>query len=342
MIHEKVLIVCEESKYIQLYQTMFSEVISENVILLDKVFQKPVTRFQKIIFANKIKKITERFLPFLYWNRFQIISQINKINEKSLEPIYLIFLSPSLQKYYTKELIVRIRKKYPQIRIGLLFVDSVFVQQAANALELALDKEIFDVVYSFDEKDSEKYGFKYVDTPYSKYKGNKKKCRYDLYFCGSVKGRAKLLKNINDKLKNNVSCAWDVFSNKSTKQDEIEWIQTFTRCRDSLEVLPYSEVLERTMKARCILDIVQEGQNGNTVRYYEAICNDKKLLTNNRSVLTSKYYDSRYIQYFSEAEEIDMEWIKEPCEVKFGYQGEFSPEILISKFISECEKKSDK
>lgn len=342
MIHEKVLIVCEESKYIQLYQTMFSEVISENVILLDKVFQKSVTQFQKIIFANKIKKFTERFLPFLYWNRFQIISQINRIKEKRSEPIYLIFLSPSLQKYYTKELIVRIRKKYPQVRTGLLFVDSVFVQQAANALELALDKELFDEVYSFDKEDSEKYGFKHVDTPYSRYKENQKKCNYDLYFCGSVKGRAELLKSINDKLKNNVSCAWDVFSNKSTKQKEIECIQTFTCCRDSSEVLPYSEVLKRTMKARCILDIVQKGQNGNTVRYYEAICNDKKLLTNNRSVLTSKYYDPRYIQYFSEAEEIDMEWIKEPCEVKFGYQGEFSPEVLIRKFISECEKKNDK
>lgn len=342
MIHEKVLIICEESKYIQLYQTMFSEVISENVILLDKVFQKTVTQFEKIIFANKIKKIVGKFLPYLFWNRFQIISQINKINKKSEEPIYLIFLSPCLQKYYTKELLKRIKEKYPQVRTGLLFVDSVFVQQAANALELALDKELFDEVYSFDKKDSEKYGFKHVDTPYSRYKENQKKSMYDLYFCGSVKGRAELLKNINDKLKNDVSCSWDIFSNKSTNSKEIECIQTFTRCRDRSEVLPYSEVLERTMKAGCILDIVQKGQNGNTIRYYEAICNDKKLLTNNRSVLNSKYYDPRYIQYFSKAEEIDVEWIKRPCEVNFGYQGEFSPEILIRKFISECEEKNDK
>ena len=180
------------------------------------------------------------------------------------------------------------------------------------------------------------------NTPYSRYKENQKKSMYDLYFCGSVKGRAELLKNINDKLKNDVSCSWDIFSNKSTNSKEIECIQTFTRCRDRSEVIPYSEVLERTMKAGCILDIVQKGQNGNTIRYYEAICNDKKLLTNNRSVLNSKYYDPRYIQYFSKAEEIDVEWIKRPCEVNFGYQGEFSPEILIRKFISECEEKNDK
>lgn len=342
MIQEKVLIVCEESKYTQLYQIMFSEVISDNVLLLDQVFQKPVTRFQQMIFANKIKKITGKVLTALFWNKFQIISQIKKINNRNTEPIYVIFLSPSLQKYYTKELIEQLRKKYPQIRTGLLFVDSAFVQQAANALELATDKELFDEIYSFDKKDSEKYGFKYVDTPYSRYKGKQKKCMYDLYFCGSVKGRAELLKNINDKLKNDVSCSWDIFSNKSTNSKEIECIQTFTRCRDRSEVIPYSEVLERTMKAGCILDIVQKGQNGNTIRYYEAICNDKKLLTNNRSVLNSKYYDPRYIQYFSKAEEIDVEWIKRPCEVNFGYQGEFSPEILIRKFISECEEKNDK
>ena len=91
------------------------------------------------------------------------------------------------------------------------------------------------------------------------------------------------------------------------------------------------------MKSNCILDIVQNGQKGNTIRYYEAICNNKKLLTNNRTVLSDKYYDKRYIQYFSDAKQIDVNWIKEPCEVDFGYQGEFSPEVLIRKFISDCE-----
>ena len=336
MIHENVLIVCEEGKYAELYQMMFSEILGDKVIFLDKVFQKKLTWFQKIIFANKIYGITRFFLPYLYWRKFQIISWMEKLTQNRSEPVYLMFLSPSVQKYYTKEFLKRLKKQYKQVKIGLLFVDSAFVQQASNALKLSLNEEIFDVVYSFDEKDAQNYGFTYADTPYSEYKGNKDLKEYDLYFCGSVKGRAELLKEIHDRLKNKVTCVWDIFSNKSTKQKEIELIQTFTRCRESTEVLPYSEVLKKTMKANCILDIVQKGQKGKTVRYYEAICNNKKLLTNNETVLTSKYYNPQYIQYFSKVEDINMEWIKEPCEVNFGYQGEFSPENLIHRFVSEC------
>lgn len=340
MIHEKVLIVCEESKYTELSAAMFAEVINKNVILLDHIFHKPISPFQKIIFANKIKTITKFWIPQLFWRKFEIISQLQKTDD--LQPVYLMFLSPSLQKYYTKELIKKIKKKYPQIRTGLLFIDSVFVQQAANALELALNTDIFDVIYSFDRNDAEKYGFHHVDTPYSSYKGNSKACEYDLYFCGSVKGRAGLLKSIHDRSKDNVNCCWDVFSNKSTKKEEIELIQSFTQCKSNSEVLPYSEVLERTMKSNCILDVVQRGQSGNTIRYYEAICNNKKLLTNNKAVLTGKYYNRKYIQYFSKAEDIDVDWIKEPCKVNFGYQGEFSPEVLIRKFISDCGREDDR
>lgn len=336
MIHEKVLIVCEESKYTELYTAMFSEAAGKNVILLDKVFHKPISSFQKIMFANKIKGITRFVVPQLFWEKFQLISQLKKMKTNESQPVYILFLSPGLQKYYTREIIEKIRKEYTQVRTGLLFVDPVFVQQAANALELAVNTDLFDVIYSFDKNDAEKYGFKYADTPYSRYKGNRKNCEYDLYFCGSVKGRAQLLKNINDKLKDKVKCQWDIFANKSTEPEEINLVQSFTPCKNSSELLPYSQVLERTMKANCILDIVQRGQSGNTVRYYEAICNNKKLLTNNKTVLTSEYYDRRYIQYFSKAEDIDVNWIKEPCEVNFQYQGEFSPEVLIRRFISEC------
>lgn len=342
MIHEKVLIVCEESKYTELSAAMFSEAISENVILLDHVFHKPISSFQKIIFSNKIKGITKFFVSQIFWNKFQVISQLKKMNIDGTQPIYLMFLSPSLQKYYTEEIIKKIKRKYSAVRTGVLFIDPVFMQQASNALELALNTDVFDVSYSFDKNDAEKYGFKYVDTPYSRYKENKKECEYALYFCGSVKGRAELLKDINNRLKDNISCCWNIFSNKSTKQNEIEMIQSFTQCRSSSEVLPYSEVLKRTMKANCILDVVQDGQAGNTVRYYEAVCNNKKLLTNNKTVLTSKYYNPKYIQYFSKAEDIDIDWIKESCEVNFGYQGEFSPEVLIKKFISDCGRQNDR
>lgn len=337
MIQENVIIVCEESKYTELYKAMFSEATGSNVVLLDRVFQNRLSCFRKLLFANKAKRITRFFVPDLFWEKFQLASLLKKLKLSGRKSAYVIFLSPSLQKYYTKEILEKIKRNDPQVKMGLLFVDPVFAPQAANALEFSQNTALFDAIYTFDKEDAEKYGFRHVDTPYSRQRGKKKEVKYDLYFCGSVKGRAGLLKEINDRLNGKVTCRWDVFSNRSTKQDEIETIKTFVQCKTSAEVLPYSEVLERSMKANCILDIVQDGQNGNTIRYYEAICNNKKLLTNNRTVLSDKYYDKRYIQHFSDAKQIDVNWIKEPCEVDFGYQGEFSPEMLIRKFISDCE-----
>ncbi len=86
------------------------------------------------------------------------------------------------------------------------------------------------------------------------------------------------------------------------------------------------------MKAKCILEIVQEGQSALTMRPYEAVCYNRKLLTNNRSILDFKYYDSRFIQYYEDPADIDWDWVKDNTLVDYGYQGDFSPEFLWKDF----------
>ena len=76
---------------------------------------------------------------------------------------------------------------------------------------------------------------------------------------------------------------------------------------------------------------------GLSLRPYEAVCYNRKLLTNNKSILDFPYYDSRYMQYFETVEEIDWDWVKEDIPVDYGYDCKFSPMRLLEHMVSFCE-----
>ena len=78
-----------------------------------------------------------------------------------------------------------------------------------------------------------------------------------------------------------------------------------------------------------------EKQYGPSLRYFEAVCYNKKLLTNNPCVVDLPYYDPRYIQVFNNPSDIDIDWLREDCTVDYGYKGDFSPNILIDRILYE-------
>ena len=108
------------------------------------------------------------------------------------------------------------------------------------------------------------------------------------------------------------------------------------------EKIPYSEALRRTLEAKCILDVVRPNQTGMTLRYYEAVTYNRKLLTNNPSLFSFPYYDERFMQYFEKVEDIDWDWVKEDIEVDYHYNGEFSPLRLMEDIIKACEEQENR
>ena len=76
------------------------------------------------------------------------------------------------------------------------------------------------------------------------------------------------------------------------------------------EFIKYDVVLEETMKSNCILEMQLDVQSAATQRYYEAVCYNKKLLTNNKNVVNLPFYNPDYIHVFEKPEDIDWEWVK--------------------------------
>ncbi len=97
------------------------------------------------------------------------------------------------------------------------------------------------------------------------------------------------------------------------------------------QYIQYDEVLKKVRACDCILEIVQDRQNGLTFRDYEAICYNKKLLTNNKAVLQMKEYNPEFIQYFQNIKDIDFSFVNKKIDVDYHYSGEYSPRNLIKK-----------
>ena len=99
-------------------------------------------------------------------------------------------------------------------------------------------------------------------------------------------------------------------------------------------VIPYKTVLNNLQNSKCILEILRDKQRGPSLRYFEAVCYNKKLLTNNPAIIDFPYYDERYMRVFSKPEDIDINWIKEDISnVDYHYKGDFSPTKLIDYLI---------
>ena len=107
----------------------------------------------------------------------------------------------------------------------------------------------------------------------------------DIFFVGADKGRYDCL----EQLKENAA--------KAGLKTEFKVIRDATSSSEG-EYSPridYNEVVELTKKSRAVLEILQKGQTGVSLRSMEAIFFGKKLITNNLKIQNEKFYDEEAI-----------------------------------------------
>ena len=308
-------------------------IVWSDVRPLGKVFLATTTlksnwlrKLKKIHFSNKANK--KFWLPMKHlWNGvFPIKADMLDTKKRN----YIIFhsgvkFSPSYLGWL---------KRHCNACIVLYLPDTLFALNIANnSAEWTRYKEYYgiDLVFSFDPEDCKRYGFMFFDI-YSCFPvdmfPNIKEARTDIFYVGSCRTeeRLKLVQKIYEKMHGQTTCSFRITGvpEKDIQQhDEIIYNIPIS----------YRDVIGEIMKSRCILEIINPGQYGNTLRYKEAICYGKKLLTNNPDVLTSRYYNPRWIQYFKDAEDIDVGWIVDGDEPMYHYGGEFSPKHLLNMIV---------
>lgn len=256
------------------------------------------------------------------WNKF-----VFKNHFKDSKPICFIFFT-SRTKEIHNGLILYLKKNYENCKVVIFYQDIVARSIMPDIEE---NKKRFDLVLSFDQSDSRKYNVLYYPLVYSKIDIPAPQNHFcsDIYFVGKAKDRL-----------NKILAAYEVFRNAGLKCDFhiIGAKPEERRYKDEIsyeEQMPYIENIKRLQATKCMLEVMQGGGHGFTLRYCEAIMYGKRIITDNPEIDKAPFYDKRFIQKFVSAENIDPAFaIDESCIVDYQYKEKLSP-VRLLEFIDD-------
>lgn len=256
------------------------------------------------------------------WGK-KLLSEIGKYDS--------IIIVDTALRWLQVSFLLKCREKNPNLIVKCLLLNSVSsLAFSEDKIQTAFDSFTWDEVLTFDPGDAEKHNWKYIGLHYYSKLDIKvsDSVRTDAFFAGSLAGKRgkeiqELLAYLNE---HDVKCDFLC--------PRLSWRQKFSKLPAGLRLLrrriPYKDVLQSTLTSNCIIEILQENQCGSSLRYFEAVCFNKKLITTNTQIVNYPFYDERYMKVFRTSSDIDCQWIKEKEKIDYGYRDEFSPKYLLS------------
>lgn len=333
----------DENKYGSMYPILLHDVLEkDNVYFVDRTFKykgKIFEMFKKVMFSTMLNlKLKEK--PCRWARKFlkekYLLKDMVKEKIEKYEKVNIVVFNASVKRYYSAKILKEIKNLSDKISMHIFFMDPSTIFASEKAIQLIDESpELFDKVFTVDKTDSKMRNWKFWPTPYCKIMECDTETN-DIYFCGATKKRNKLLVEIYKYFERyNIKCKWDVFYIKKN-EDYLNELQQVIDVKSIKHMKAYEDTISEMTKASCILELITEGQSATyTLRAYEAVLYNKKLLTNNKNIFEFPYYDSRYMKYFEKKEDIDMEWLKNKEPVEYNYKGEYSPERLLKEISNE-------
>ena len=105
---------------------------------------------------------------------------------------------------------------------------------------------------------------------------------------------------------------------------------------DYCNPMSYYQYLNVLNKSKCILEILQKGGTGNTIRVDEAIAYNKFLITNNVRIKNNPFYCEKYMKSYKNICEVDLSFLFSNDKVLYPdeIKKNLSPNQLLN-FIEE-------
>lgn len=317
---QRVLLIYPRSnKHLGLWNDLFSD----NRVYLRCTDRRVTSKFMRLIGSALLKVHNSIIhLPFhhVLFNYFDLYKLVRSID-------HLVLIDGALNVITLSEL-KRCKKMNPSLRISLYLINSL---RASSPILKKVRPQIgmfnWDNIYTFDPTDARDYGYIYLGFNYYSSHTVDTKCSVDndVYFVGGLKGGRQDL--INDTYtfltSKGVKCHFDIMLMTTSDVIQLKGANYYHGWNS------YDEVLAGVNQSKCIIEITQKGQRGATLRYFEAICMNKKLLSDNDSITSFPFYNPKWMKVFHSPNDIDTDWIKREEKVDYGYKGEFSPIHLI-------------
>lgn len=230
------------------------------------------------------------------------------------------------QGWHDLDILSWLEKKHCNIIKVLYFNDTVACYMKGNnrLIPENLGKQ-YDYVLSYNPGDVRKYGFIQTNVFTSKHNIYliNKPVDYDLSFIGQAKDRLPVLKQIFNYLRENgCKCDFVVVGDVVKNEDGMVFTDKY---------IPYIDYILRECASNCILEILKDDTEGSTLRCWEAVYYNKKLLTNWKGVFQFPFYNPLYMRYFETIDDIDLDFLIEKIQVDYHYQDENSPMKLLEQ-----------
>lgn len=140
-------------------------------------------------------------------------------------------------------------------------------------------------IFSFDKDDCKKYGLYYNFNLLPTFKLKKLENKSTCFFCGQDKNRFSILEALYSGIYETGNRAEFII-----RKDRHCSYPHNTPIKLIDKNIPYEEVLDKIAETKCLVDIVQDGQIGLTYRPLEALFYNKKLITNNKTIVDYDFY----------------------------------------------------
>lgn len=240
--------------------------------------EKAYNAFSKTFLNRNIKHVRRQEYVLEYLAKIGPQDQILILNPHTLD-----FKTIGAIKTYTKRLIT-----YLYDNLGRYPVEDRL--------------SLFDKVYSFEDKDVLKHGFEKItnynylsSTPTPSLRNE-----LDLFYITSFdKRRIKILRKIVDKLTQLHLKSKIVIVGKQVWKEKLQRYisnnSTFNKVVLLKKPIGIDEVLSEYAKSNVTLDLIRDGQEGLSFRVFEAMALEKKIITDNPSIVHYDFYDPRNI-----------------------------------------------
>ena len=238
-------------------------------------------------------------------------SLTGKIKDKMINKIYRVMCFFKLHKFVYGEW-------YSQLKLGkkIVFLDECgidyclkrIINKYKNNVRIYLWNSSFKIknfssilkidcpIFTFDLNDSEEYNIKYKPSIVLNISQSELEIVYDVSFIGLNKGRKVFFDNFKKRF-NKIICYFNIIDENVIGYEY------------PVKYIDYLNILK---KSKCIIEILQNNQGGETIRTVEAIVSGKKLITNNINITKMSYYNENNILLIeNDIESLDEEKLLE-------------------------------
>ena len=235
-----------------------------------------------IVFREDIRKNECDCIP-LYNNCSKFMLRFGNLT-KRCESLGSFNLNPKMKDIKEDTLVVFdggtrinvlswISKRYSQKRLIFYYWNPVALSINPRDVPEKFEK------WSYSPSDCERFGLRYNSTFFfpEKVPVNNVSIERDVFFIGINKNRLEKIKHYES-----------VFASLGLKTE-------FLVVENAKNRLKYTEVLEKDSHSRCILDYYGNPQAGLSLRAMEALFLEKKLITNNESIVNYDFYNSNNV-----------------------------------------------